>query len=129
MTRLKTIAAGLALSALVATAALAQPRAGGTLNWVVNPAPTALVPLTTSAGGNTDIGPKIVEGLLTYDYDLKPKPLLATAWTLGAAHGMPLDTPVLWALAAVSALLVWKTQIHMLWLIAAGAALGAWGWL
>jgi chromate transporter len=55
--------------------------------------------------------------------------LLATAWTLGAAHGMPQDTPVLWALAAVSALLVWKTQIHMLWLIAAGAALGAWGWL
>jgi chromate transporter len=29
----------------------------------------------------------------------------------------------------VSALLVWKTHIHMLWLIAAGAALGAWGWL
>jgi chromate transporter len=55
--------------------------------------------------------------------------LLATAWTLGAAHGMPQDTPVLWALAVVSALLVWKTQIHMLWLIAAGAALGAWGWL
>jgi chromate transporter len=55
--------------------------------------------------------------------------LLATAWTLGAAHGMPQDTPVLWTLAAVSALLVWKTQIHMLWLIAAGAALGAWGWL
>jgi chromate transporter len=55
--------------------------------------------------------------------------LLATAWTLGAAHGMPQDTPVLWALAAVSALLVWKTQVHMLWLIAAGAALGVWGWL
>jgi chromate transporter len=42
---------------------------------------------------------------------------------------MPTDMPVLWALAAVSALLVWKTRIHMLWLIAAGAALGAWGGL
>jgi peptide/nickel transport system substrate-binding protein len=82
MNTLKTLVAGFALGALVATTAQAQPRQGGTLNWVVNPAPTALVPLTTSAGGNTDIGPKIVEGLLTYDYDLKPKPLLATAWTV-----------------------------------------------
>ena len=74
MNKLKTIAVGLALGALLATTAQAQPRAGGTLNWVVNPAPTALVPLTTSAGGNTDIGPKIVEGLLTYDYDLSAGP-------------------------------------------------------
>ena len=55
--------------------------------------------------------------------------LLATAWTLGAAHGLPRDMPVLWALTAISALLVWKSHVHMLWLIAAGAALGAWGWL
>jgi len=25
--------------------------------------------------------------------------------------------------------LVWRTRVHMLWLIAAGAALGAAGWL
>ncbi len=55
--------------------------------------------------------------------------LLATAWTLGAAHGLPHDMPVLWALTAISALLVWKTRIQMLWLIASGAALGAAGWL
>ena len=55
--------------------------------------------------------------------------LLATAWTLGAAHGLPQDIPVLWGLTGVSALLVWRTRVHMLWLIAAGAALGAAGWL
>ena len=55
--------------------------------------------------------------------------LLATAWTLGAAHGLPQDMPVLWGLTGVSAVLVWRTRIHMLWLIAAGAALGAAGWL
>jgi len=55
--------------------------------------------------------------------------LLATAWTLGAAHGMPHDMPVLWGLTGVSAVLVWRTRVHMLWLIAAGAALGAAGWL
>ncbi|MFZ4285801.1 ABC transporter substrate-binding protein [Variovorax sp. HJSM1_2] len=76
------IAGVLALGALGTLTAQAQPKAGGTLNWVVNPVPSSLVPLTTTAGGNTEIGPKIVEGLLTYDYDLKPKPLLATAWNV-----------------------------------------------
>ncbi len=74
----------LCAAAFAATGATAQPRHGGTLNWVVNPIPTSLVPLNTSAGGNTDIGPKIVEGLLTYDQDLKPLPLLATAWRVSA---------------------------------------------
>ena len=70
------------LGALAVAVVHAQARHGGTLNWVVNPIPTSLIPLTTSAGGNSDIGPKVVEGLLTYDYDLKPKALLATAWSL-----------------------------------------------
>ena len=74
----------LAISALATVAAHAQPRHGGTLNWVVNPIPTSLIPLTTSAGGSSEIGPKVVEGLLTYGYDLQPKPLLATAWSMSA---------------------------------------------
>jgi len=75
------VAAG---AAVLIGAASAQPRHGGTLNWIVNPIPTSLVPINTSAGGNTDIGPKIVEGLLTYDMDLRPRPLLATAWSVSA---------------------------------------------
>ena len=63
----------LALGVLASSSAHAQARHGGSLNWVVNPIPTSLIPLTTSAGGNSDIGPKVVEGLLTYEYDLKPK--------------------------------------------------------
>jgi peptide/nickel transport system substrate-binding protein len=58
------------------------PKSGGTLNWIVSPEPGSIVPLTTTAGGNCEIGPKIVEGLLTYDYKLNPKPLLATAWSV-----------------------------------------------
>jgi chromate transporter len=33
----------------------------------------------------------------------------------------------LWLLTLASALLVWKTRIHILWLLAAGTALGALG--
>ncbi|WP_436046095.1 ABC transporter substrate-binding protein [Variovorax paradoxus] len=73
------VAAAFAFATLPATS---QPRPGGTLTWLINPVPSSIVPLTTTAGGNAEIGPKIVEGLLTYDYDLKPKPLLATAWSL-----------------------------------------------
>lgn len=62
--------------------AAATPHAGGTLNWAINPVPNSIVPLTTTAGGNTEIGPKIVEGLLTFDNELRPKPLLATAWSV-----------------------------------------------
>lgn len=75
----RALAAGLALAG---AAALAQPRHGGTLEWAMNPVPSSLIPLTTSAGGNAEIGPKVVEGLLTYDWNLAPKPQLATAWSV-----------------------------------------------
>jgi chromate transporter len=38
------------------------------------------------------------------------------------------DWPV-WLLTAVSALIVWQTRLHLLWLLAAGAALGWFGFL
>jgi len=64
------------------TPALAAPNQGGTLTWLVTPEPASIIPLTTTAGGNAELGPKVVEGLLTYDKDLNPKPLLATAWSV-----------------------------------------------
>ena len=67
---------------LIAAGACAQTRSGGTLNWIIASEPALFVPLTTSAGSSCDLGPKVVEGLLTYDYQLNPKPLLATAWSV-----------------------------------------------
>lgn len=57
-----------------------QARHGGSLNWIVTPEPASFIPLTTTAGTNAELGPKVVEGLLTYDDDLNPLPLLATKW-------------------------------------------------
>ncbi|MDR2452059.1 MAG: ABC transporter substrate-binding protein [Candidatus Accumulibacter sp.] len=75
---------GLAVAAgsLLALDACAQARSGGTLNWIIANEPALFVPLTTSAGSSCDLGPKVVEGLLTYDYKLNPLPLLATAWSV-----------------------------------------------
>ena len=53
--------------------------------------------------------------------------LLATAWLLGSAHSNPATDLALWLLTAVCALLVWRTRLHLLWLLGAGALLGALG--
>ncbi|MHB1113739.1 MAG: chromate transporter, partial [Acidovorax defluvii] len=53
--------------------------------------------------------------------------LLATAWLLSSAHGNPATDWPLWLLTAVCALLVWRTRLHLLWLLGAGALLGALG--
>jgi len=53
--------------------------------------------------------------------------LIATGWILAASHGNPLEHWRLWLLTVVTAVLVWRTKLHMLWLLGGGAALGAFG--
>lgn len=55
--------------------------------------------------------------------------MLATGWLLSSAqHGVVRDWP-LWVLTGLSALVVWRTKVHILWLLGIGAALGAAGWV
>ena len=53
--------------------------------------------------------------------------LLAIGWLLTVVHDQPARDWPLWALTATTTLLVWKTRLHLLWLMAAGAVLGAYG--
>ena len=53
--------------------------------------------------------------------------LIATGWLLSAAHNVPARDWPLWLLTAGATVLVWRTKIHLLWLIGAGAVLGAFG--
>ncbi len=53
--------------------------------------------------------------------------LAATGWILAASHGSSLGHWSLWLLTLVVTVLVWKTRIHMLWLLGGGALLGALG--
>ena len=55
--------------------------------------------------------------------------LLATGWLLGSASGNPAKDWRLWLLSVVCMLLVWRTRIHLLWLLGAGALLGALAWV
>ena len=51
--------------------------------------------------------------------------LIATGWIMASAH--PSGEWHLWVVTLVTALLVWRTRIHMLWLLGAGALLGWFG--
>ena len=55
--------------------------------------------------------------------------VMATAWVLGRAQGHIATDWALWLLTLVVALLVWRTRLHLLWLLGAGALLGALGWV
>ena len=55
--------------------------------------------------------------------------LIATGWILAASHGDALEHWRLWLITIVTALLVWRTKLHMLWLLGAGALLGALGYV
>jgi chromate transporter len=51
--------------------------------------------------------------------------LLSTSFILGAAGGDPARDWPLWLLALASGLVIWRTKVHLLWVLAAGALLGA----
>jgi len=55
--------------------------------------------------------------------------LIATGWILAASQGSPVEHWRGWLLTVVTALLVWRTKLHMLWMLGTGAALGALGFL
>ena len=53
--------------------------------------------------------------------------LIATSWILVSANGRTLKDWPVWLVTAAAALIVWRTKIHILWLLGAGALLGWYG--
>ena len=53
--------------------------------------------------------------------------LIATGWVLTGAHTDTAHDWPLWLLTATSTLVVWRTRLHLLWLLGLGALLGAFG--
>jgi chromate transporter len=51
--------------------------------------------------------------------------LLSTAWILGSTGGTDLSNWPLWLLSIASMLVIWRTRLHILWVLGAGALLGA----
>ena len=93
------LAAGAASLAFTAPHALAQaqPKHGGTLRFVMKYEPPTLAALNNTSTPTTS--PKIFDGLVTYDFDLNPKPQLAASWTVspdGLKYTFKLRQGVTW---------------------------------
>ncbi|MDO1583819.1 ABC transporter substrate-binding protein [Rhizobium oryzicola] len=72
--------AGLSLTGFWAKAA--APVSGGTATLVLASEPPVLTTIAHTAYNSVYVSPKVTEGLLTYDFDLNPKPLLAQEWAI-----------------------------------------------
>ena len=53
--------------------------------------------------------------------------LIATGWILAESNGPSFQHWPVWLLTAVTALVVWRSKIHLLWLLGSGALLGWFG--
>jgi chromate transporter len=53
--------------------------------------------------------------------------LIATGWIMASAHSFSEWQP--WSVTVITTLLIWRTRIHMLWLIGTGALLGWFGYI
>ena len=62
----------------------ATPMSGGTLTYAVQQEPSSLVSLLDTNTVIRNISAKITEGLLRYDAQFNPQPLLAVAWSVSA---------------------------------------------
>lgn len=55
--------------------------------------------------------------------------LIATGWILASSQGSSFQNWRLWLLTGVCAVLVWRTRLHLLWLLGGGGLLGWMGWV
>ena len=55
--------------------------------------------------------------------------LVATGWILATGSKYSVSDWPIWAVAVVTAIVVWRTKVHLLWLLGAGAVLGWMGWV
>ncbi len=53
--------------------------------------------------------------------------LTATGWILAVSNGAGFENWPVWLLAATTTLVVWRSKIHLLWLLGAGAVVGWFG--
>ena len=95
------LAASCAATALRGTVAFAAeaPVRGGTLTTIVQPEPPLLVLGLNQQGPTQTVAGKIYESLLTYGFDLQPRPSLAKTWQVsedGLTYTFQLQTGVKW---------------------------------
>lgn len=78
--KLFSLAVAMVAALPLGLAAQGGPQKGGTLVMVVQPEPPTLASYQSTAGPVGQVATKVFDGLLEYDFDLKPVPSLAKTW-------------------------------------------------
>ena len=55
--------------------------------------------------------------------------LVATGWILATANGYEMRNWPTWGVFAATTVIFWRTRLHILWLLGAGALVGWMGWI
>jgi peptide/nickel transport system substrate-binding protein len=80
-TRRRVLEGAAALAVTAPLSSQAQtPKRGGTMVMIVQPEPATLASYMSVAGNIAPVTTQIYEGLVTYDWNLKAAPKLATSW-------------------------------------------------
>jgi len=96
---LSAAAVGAAMIGGVPAVRAAEPVRGGTAVFLLSAEPPVLTTIANTAFNSVYVSAKVTEGLLTYDFDLNPKPLLATEWSIsedGLTYTFKLRQGVKW---------------------------------
>jgi len=75
------------------------PKKGGTVSLLLAAEPPTLTTIAHTAYNTVIVSPKVTEGLLTYDFDLTPRPQLAVGWEVspdGLTYRFRLRPGVTW---------------------------------
>ena len=91
--------------------------------------PSALLTYFAARWGHENSG---LRGVRAFKQGMAPivvALLVATGWILATGSSYKANDWPVWAIAIASTLIVWRTKIHLLWLLGAGAVIGWMGWL
>ncbi|MES2018917.1 MAG: chromate transporter [Pseudomonadota bacterium] len=97
---------------------------GVTLTMVGMLLPSTLLTFTAAQWGHRNRELRFVRAFKLGMAPMVIALMLATSWILGSATGHAASDWPLWLMTAASTLLIWRTRIHMLWVLGAGALLG-----
>lgn len=89
--------------------------------------PAATLTYFAAAWGHRNRGKRSVRAFKQGMAPLVIALMAATSWLMASVHdNLHQDWP-LWLLTCLSVLVMWRTKVHILWLLAAGAILGYYG--
>lgn len=103
--------------------------AGGTVSMMGILLPSTTLTFVAARWGHQNRERRSVRAFKTGMAPIVVALLIGTGWVLATSLGKTLTDWHIWLVSFVTAMVVWRSKIHLLWLLGAGGMLGWQGWL